>query len=92
MFALLKTLCAMVYLLALASLFGTLPFGFGGLVQFLSIAMVCVHAVEALFVHKYLRTYPGSLALSWILALLFGLLHWMPLIKARQTAPSPPTP
>lgn len=85
----LKALCVAVYALAIASLFGTLPLSTGPVLQFLAIAMVAVHALEAVMVFKYIKSYPGSLAVSLVLALLFGLLHWMPLARANHsTTPS----
>jgi hypothetical protein len=42
------------------------------------------HAVEAVVAFKYVRRYPGALAVSVLLTLLFGLLHILPL--ARQSS------
>jgi hypothetical protein len=69
------------------SLFVTLPWGTGPLLQFVSVALIAVHALEALFVFKHIKSYKGPLLASLALSLLFGLLHWMPLAKASQNAP-----
>ena len=84
---LLKGGCAAVYLLALVSLAWTFPMGAGPILQKLALILLLVHAVEAIFVFKYIKTYSGPLLTSIVLSLLFGLLHWMPLAKAhRQNA------
>ncbi len=79
-----KANCIAIYLLAILSLFITFPWGTGPLLQFVSVALIAVHALEALFVFKHIKTYPGPLLVSVALALLFGLLHWMPLAKAKN--------
>ena len=83
---LLKGGCAAVYLLALVSLAWTFPMGAGPILQKLALILLLVHAVEAIFVFKYIKTYAGPLWVSVVLALLFGLLHWMPLAKAQHKA------
>jgi hypothetical protein len=45
---------------------------------------LAVHALEAVFVFERLRLYRGPLVLSVLLTLLFGMLHWMPLVTARS--------
>ena len=45
-----------------------------------------MHSVELLLMFKHVRLYRGPLAVSMLLTLLFGVLHWMPLArKARKT-------
>lgn len=88
MMTFLKAGCIAIYLLAASSLFVTLPWGTGPLLQFVSVALVAVHALEAVFVFKFIKTYKGSLLTSLALSLLFGLLHWMPLAKASKQAPA----
>lgn len=82
----LKTGCIAIYALALASLFWAMPGGAGPVLQTISLALLGVHALEMLIAFKYIKTYPGPLATSIFLALLFGLLHWMPLAKAQRKA------
>jgi len=41
-----------------------------------------IHALEVLFAFKHVRLYKGPLAVSVVLTLLFGLLHWKPLVQA----------
>lgn len=88
MMTFLKAGCIAIYLLAVCSLFTTLPWGTGTVLQFVGIALIAVHALEAVFVWKYIKTYKGSMLTSLVLSLLFGLLHWMPLAKASQKAGS----
>ena len=73
-----------VYALALASLFVVLPMETGPVVQRLALALLAVHALECLVAFKYIKSYAGSVYLSFVLAMLYGLLHWMPLSKAYR--------
>ena len=79
MFAAIKTLLLVIYLLALARLAGLLPGPFGILVVVASVLLVA-HFLELLFMFKHVRRYRGALATSVLLTLLFGLLHWQPLV------------
>ena len=72
------------YALALASLFLVLPMEAGPVVQRLALALLAVHALECLVAFKYIKSYAGSVYLSFALAMLYGLLHWMPLAKAYR--------
>lgn len=85
-----KALLVGTYLLALASLFVALPMGATPVVQNLALALLVVHVLECLLAFKYIKSYPGPLWLSLVLAVLFGLLHWMPLAKAAQKASADP--
>lgn len=81
-----KAGCLAIYALALASLVITFPNGAGPVIQTLAVAFLAVHVLEMLIAFKYIKTYNGPLWVSVVLALLFGLLHWMPLAKAAQRA------
>jgi uncharacterized protein YhhL (DUF1145 family) len=87
-----KALLGATYLLALASLFVVLPMEAGPVVQKLALALLGVHVLECLLAFKYVKSYPGPLWVSVLLALLFGLLHWMPLAKAARLAAADKTP
>lgn len=84
MINLLKAGCLAVYVLALASLFWTFPNGAGPVIQTLALAFLGVHLLEMLIAFKHIKSYPGPLSTSLVLALLFGLLHWAPLAKANR--------
>lgn len=81
-----KANCIAIYLLAVTSVFIPLPWGSGPLLQKLALLLVAVHALEAAFAFKYIKTYKGPLIASLVFALLFGLLHWLPLVKASKQA------
>jgi hypothetical protein len=81
-----KALLSLTYLVALASLFFVLPMDANPVVQKLALALVAIHVVECLLAFKYVKTYAGPLWLSIVLALLFGVLHWMPLARAARQA------
>ena len=87
-----KALLSLTYLVALASLFVVLPMGATPVVQKLALALLGVHVLECLLAFKYVKSYAGPLWVSVLLALLFGLLHWMPLAKAVRQAAATKTP
>jgi hypothetical protein len=84
---LLRALCLLVYALAAAKLAGWLPAGTVERTPLVAGALLAVHAAELVFKFRQVRLYPGPLAVSIVLTLLFGLLHWKPL--ADQAARQP---
>ena len=82
----LKALCLLLYGLALAGMAGWLPQGVFSHAPLLAGILLLVHALELVFVFKHVRLYPGPLAASVVLTLLFGLLHWKPLADAQARA------
>jgi uncharacterized protein YhhL (DUF1145 family) len=83
MFTLLKAGLLVIYALALASLAGLLPNGLASTLQNIVIVTLVIHVIEAVVVFKHVRLYRGPLAISVLLTLLFGLLHWKPLADAQ---------
>jgi hypothetical protein len=81
----LRANCLAAYGLALLSLVWVLPWGAGPWIQRIAMALLGIHLLETLWAYRYLRRYPGPLALSVLLSLLFGLMHWLPL--ARKSRP-----
>ncbi len=84
--ALLKAACLVVYGLALGGLAGLLPPGLAGTMQNIAIALLLIHALEVMVMFKHVRLYRGALAVSILLTLLFGLLHWKPLADDQKRA------
>lgn len=84
----LKALCLLVYALAAAGLAGLLPPGRFSHAPLVAAVLLGLHALELVFMMKHVRLYRGPLAVSIVLTLLFGLLHWKPLAdaKAREVA------
>ena len=80
----LRANCLAVYGLALLGLGVTLPGGFGPWIQGIAVALLAIHLLETLFAFKYLHRYRGPLALSVMLCLLFGLMHWLPLARSNR--------
>ena len=76
--------CLAAYTLGIAAFTGLIhgPLATAGAV--LTIVLIGLHALELLYAYRFLRRYKGSLGMSVVLALLFGVLHWAPL--ARQKA------
>ena len=79
-----KAGCLAIYALALAGLAGLLPSGLSGAVQVIAAALLVVHVAELVFAFRHVRRYQGVLAVSVLLTLLFGLLHWWPLKKSAS--------
>jgi len=84
MFFVLKAVCLGIYALAMAGLAGQLPSGLAGSMQTIALVMLAVHAVELAVMFKHVKRYPGPLAISMVLTMLFGLLHWKPLADAAK--------
>ena len=85
-----KVIVLAVYSLAIASHIVALPGQAGPIVQTMSLALLLIHALECLLAYRYIKLYEGALAVSLVLSMLFGLLHWMPLArKAREAALAP---
>lgn len=76
----LKTMCLAIYLLGIDSALGALPptLDFFGWVAG---ALFVAHVLEIPVAFRYIKRYPGPLATSIVLTLLFGFLHWLPLRK-----------
>ncbi|MBK9522752.1 MAG: hypothetical protein IPO13_14275 [Rhodocyclaceae bacterium] len=77
-----RVICLAVYVLALATLDGTFLAGSATVLQYGAIALLAAHAIEVVVCYKYVKLYKGPIAVSIVLTLLFGLLHWKPLANA----------
>ena len=74
-----KAGCLVIYAAALARLAGLLPPTVFPYATWSAAGLLAVHAIEVLVCMKQVRLYRGPLAVSVLLTLLFGLLHWKPL-------------
>jgi len=83
---LLKSACLALYLMALARLAGGLPDAMFAWLPLIAGLMLLAHVAELALMFRHVRRYPGPLATSVVLTLLFGLLHWQPLADAHQRA------
>lgn len=83
---LLRGLCLFAYVMASAKLAGLLPEGQFEHAPIVAGVLLALHLLEVIFMFRHVRLYKGSLAVSIILTLLFGLLHWKPLADARARA------
>ena len=86
--SLLKIGAILTYLAALAGAVGLLPPGIARVAQVVAVGIVLLHALELLFAFRHVRRYPGPLAVSVLLTLLFGVLHWKPLADASTSGPT----
>lgn len=79
-----KLACLLLYGLALAGATGLWRGDTAIAAQIVALLVVAVHAIETVIAFKLVRRYPGSLAISVCLTLLFGLVHLRQM--ARQPA------
>ncbi|MES2509722.1 MAG: hypothetical protein V4625_07315 [Pseudomonadota bacterium] len=87
MFPILKTALLILYAAALAGpvvLDGLLPAGLAGRLQNIALVILAVHLIELVVMFRHVRRYRGPLAVSVVLTLLFGLLHWKPLADEHR--------
>lgn len=77
--AFLRVGCLAIYLLTLVGLFVPLPFGAETVLLYVAAVLLATHLLEAIVMFRHVRRYPGPLATSLLLTLLFGFLHWWPL-------------
>ncbi len=76
--------CLAIYLGALVSLSVALPHDYAVTLQVLAGLLLVVHLLEVFIFMRHLRLYQGPVAISIVLTLLFGLLHWQPLLAASK--------
>jgi hypothetical protein len=77
-----KIACLVAYALGTAALAGLIHGPLASAAAIVTIALLGLHALELLYAFKFLHRHRGSMGVSVLLALLFGVLHWAPL--ARQ--------
>ncbi len=83
---LLRALCLLAYTMAIAKLTGLLPAGSFEHSPLVAGVLLALHSGELLFLFRHVRLYKGPLAVSIVLTLLFGLLHWKPLADQQAQA------
>lgn len=81
-----KSVCLMIYALAIASFAVSFPDLVTTIVRYGALLLLVAHAVEVVVCFKYLKLYQGPIAVSIGLTLLFGLLHWKPLANMANSA------
>ena len=79
-----KFACLVVYALGIAGLAGLSHGPLASAGEMLSILLLGVHALELLYAFRFLHRHKGSMGASVVLALLFGVLHWMPLKRQSR--------
>ena len=85
---LLRTLCLLAYVMAVAKLTGLLPAGSFDHAPLVAGLLLSAHVAELPFAFRHLRRYQGTLAMSIGLTLLFGLMHWKPLAEQPSHPPT----
>jgi uncharacterized protein YhhL (DUF1145 family) len=79
-----KIACLVAYALGIAALLGLIHGPLASAAAIVTIALLGLHALELLYAFKFLHRHPGSMGVSVLLALLFGVLHWAPLARQAQ--------
>lgn len=85
---LLRALCLLAYAMAIAKLAGLLPAGSFDRAPLVAAVLLAVHVAELPFAFRHLHRYQGTLAMSVLLTLLFGLMHWKPLADRPSQPPT----
>lgn len=82
-----------LYAAAIAGFAGLLPPGAAGRLQNIALIVLAIHVIELVVMFRHVKRYRGPLAVSVLLTLLFGMLHWKPLAdepaKAQQPEQAP---
>lgn len=84
MLPLLKVIALAIYALAIAALVGLLSGWASTALPAIAALFLVAHALELAIFWRYICLYPGALAYSVLLTMLFGVLHWKPLANAQQ--------
>jgi hypothetical protein len=87
MFFVMKAALLAIYALAAmgwAGFAGLLPAGLSGRMGSIALVILAVHALELLFAFRHVKRYKGPLAVSVLLTILFGMLHWKPLADKNR--------
>jgi uncharacterized protein YhhL (DUF1145 family) len=76
-----KIACLVAYAVGIAGLVGLIHGPLAAVGAIVTIALLGLHALELLYAFRFLHRYKGSMGMSVLLALLFGVLHWAPLAR-----------
>lgn len=79
----LKAACLAIYLLTVVATFALPSAGVTSALQIATAALLGAHLLELLFAFRIVSRHPGPLLDSIGLTLLFGFLHWLPLVRSR---------
>lgn len=82
-----KAICLILYALGLASFLGMLPEGWR-IIGPIAAGVLVIHLIEIVVAFKHVRAYQGPLAVSMLLTLLFGFLHWKPIADRAKSNPA----
>jgi uncharacterized protein YhhL (DUF1145 family) len=82
--------CLAIYTLAITALAGWPNGNLATVTQVMALLLLATHLLEALLMRKRLKRLPGSLTSHVALTLLFGLLHWKPLLDQQARVSKPP--
>jgi uncharacterized membrane protein HdeD (DUF308 family) len=85
MLTILQVLCIATYAVGAAVGLGLLPESLS-IVRTIALLLLAGHVIEAVVAFRYVKRYPGPLAVSLVLTLLFGFLHWWPYRRQAKEA------
>ena len=93
LYLIIKLALLALYAAAIAGFAGLLQSGLAGRLQNIVLIVLAIHLIELVVMFKHVKRYQGPLAVSMLLTLLFGMLHWKPLAdehaKAQQAEQAP---
>lgn len=75
-----------IYLAGALAVLGVIHAPLARPAEVISAVLLGLHALETVAMFKHVKRYQGPVALSVLLSVLFGLLHWLPLAKAARAA------
>jgi len=75
--------CLVAYALGIAAFAGLVHGPLAAAAAIVTIGLIGLHALELLYAFRFLHRHQGSLGMSVVLALLFGVLHWAPLARRK---------
>ena len=86
--SLFKSVCLLVFALGVADALGWLPVSWSSALPMslahFAAALLAIHLLELAVFWRHVRRYRGPLAVSVVLMLLFGMMHWKPLADSAM--------
>ena len=88
-----KSVCLLVFALGAADALGWLPGPWSSALPLslahIAVLLLLIHVLELTVAWRHLHRYRGPMAVSVVLHLLFGVMHWKPLADAAATRGTP---
>ncbi|MES2401247.1 MAG: hypothetical protein V4573_14755 [Pseudomonadota bacterium] len=89
LYLIIKLALLVLYATAVAGFAGLLPPGLAVRLQNIAFIVLAIHVIELVVMFRHVKRYRGPLAVSMLLTLLFGMLHWKPMADEHAKAQKP---